>query len=937
MKELFDFVALDIETTGFDFELNEIIEIGAFRFKKGEPVDQFSIFIKPQKKVPEFIKQLTHITDEQLASGTNLPDALGKMKNYLKDDIVVCHNASFDIGFLNRKLISCNISEIGNTIFDTLDLSRIYLPITVNHKLGTVAEYFNIDLSQAHRAYYDAKATGEILIKILDFIDDTIDLATNNFLLEIANYGDLEVKEFLRRIVDYQRKNALLQRKKQGTIDFHNRNYIEHNIKAENLNIDDIFGEKGVFQEKFDDYEMRNGQIEMAKAIEVNFKKREYLLVEAGTGEGKSLAYLVPSIFYTNKNNTKVVISTNTKNLQEQLFYKDLPLLKECINVPFRATLLKGRGNYICVRKWAELTINLQKIVSQYEAKSLLNFVVWKKFTKTGDISENSSYNPKRDQSAWKKLVADRHFCLGKKCPYYNQCFLMDVRKKADESNLVIINHYLMLADVQNENGALGDYEQLVVDEAHNLPQLASAELGITYSYADFNSFLNQIFSTKGKYQAGVLIQLKSANTKSKYDQQKLVDNKIEETKHLIEENLELFKLFFREIGRVVDQKGSYGKLRVRNLENFPFLNPYFDEVLEFLQQLSGKIMTLKNILSNVSSKHFVDYEKNYDNLTGALDHIDEIYDSMVLLSNPDMSKSAYWLESMQISDTDYPSGILNLAPLDVNKILNETLYEKVKSIVFTSATMAIRGKFKYFSNRMGLDLLEDGFVHELVVESPFDYDEQAKVVVSGFLPEPRDKYFPMQSIQIIVDSIKVAKRGTMILFTSYKDLNYCYEELNSALQGEEITLLAQGKGISRNAMIQEFKNKDNAVLLGTSSFWEGVDVRGDSLSLLILYKIPFMVPSDPIVESFLEKLESEGKNSFMHYMMPNALLRYRQGFGRLIRHKTDRGIVLVLDNRIQKKRYGQYFQETVPAKTYFPSTAIELHDILGNWFYRQK
>jgi len=190
-----------------------------------------------------------------------------------------------------------------------------------------------------------------------------------------------------------------------------------------------------------------------------------------------------------------------------------------------------------------------------------------------------------------------------------------------------------------------------------------------------------------------------------------------------------------------------------------------------------------------------------------------------------------------------------------------------------------------------------------------------------------------MQSIEIIRDSIKVSKRGTMILFTSYKDLNYCYEQLNMSFQADDITLLAQGKGISRSAMLQEFKSKKNAVLLGTSSFWEGVDVRGDSLSLLILYKIPFMVPSDPIVEAFLEKLEGEGKNSFMHYMMPNALLRYRQGFGRLIRHKSDRGIVLVLDNRIQKKRYGQYFRETVPAKTFFPSTAIELHDILGSWF----
>ncbi len=933
MRELIDFVALDIETTGFDFVENEIIEIGAFRFKNGKPVDEFSIFIKPLKEVPEFIKQLTHITDEQLAGGVSLPDALEEMKKYLKKDIVVCHNAGFDIGFINRKLISCGMEELDNEIMDTLDISRAYLPVTLNHKLGTVAEFFNIDLSNAHRAYFDAKATGEILLNLLDFIDDKIELSTNNFMWEIAEYAELPIREFIRRVIEFQKKNVLIKNKKTGKIDFHNRNYIEHNVIAEDMTVDDVFGTGGIFEDKFDDYELRSGQIEMAEAIEHNFTQREYLLVEAGTGVGKSLAYLLPSIFFTNKNNSKVIISTNTKNLQEQLFYKDLPLIKDCVNVPFKATLLKGRGNYICARKWAEATIDLRRMMSPFEARALLNFVVWKKFTQTGDIAENSCYNSKRDSSAWKKLVADRHFCLGKKCPYNKQCFLMDVRKKAEESNLVIINHYLMLADIQTENGALGEYDHLVIDEAHNLPQLASAELGLSFSYADFVSFFNQVYSTRGKFQTGVLINLKAAVVKSRFEQQEVLNDKIEEAKFLIEENQELFKLFFSQIARVVQDKGSYGKLRVKDSDEHPFLARYIAEVIEFLQNLSGKVMALHNILSGVNSKIFVDYDKNMDAISGTMDRIAEFHDGMTKIYNPDMAKSAYWMEAMQVNDEQYPAGILNLAPLDVNEILNEMLYEKVKSIVFTSATMAIRGKFKYFASRMGLDLLEPGFLREIIVESPFDYLAQTKVIVGGFLPEPRDKFFANQSLSLIRDAVKISKAGTMILFTSYKDLNTCYENLNSEFYAQDIPFLAQGKGISRSAMLREFKEKKNAVLLGTNSFWEGVDVRGESLSLLVLYKIPFMVPSDPIVEAYLEKLEAEGKNSFMHYMMPNALLRYRQGFGRLIRHKSDRGIVLVLDNRIATKRYGKYFCETVPAKTYFPKSAIELHDMLANWF----
>ncbi|MDP8269622.1 MAG: helicase C-terminal domain-containing protein [Candidatus Tenebribacter davisii] len=939
MKNQFNFVALDIETTGFDFVENEIIEIGAVRFEKGDEKDRFSIFVKPQKKVPKFIKRLTNITDEQLASGENLTNALISLQEFLKDDIIVCHNTSFDIGFLNTKYKEKNLPEITNQILDTLDLSRIYLPFILNHKLGTVAEYFQVDLTNAHRAIADAEATGKILLDFIDFILKNIPMKINHRIFEVSNLllDKIGLSYFLQKVIEYQKETALLKKHRSG-IDFHNRNYIEHKPhKNDDPSIDDIFGKDGIFSKHFKKYEIREGQIDMANAVLDKFEKMEFLLVEAGTGVGKSLAYLIPSIKYTQRENKKVIISTNTKNLQEQLFYKDLPIAKDCVNIPFKATLLKGRRNYICEKRWLETAIDLDKMISSEEAISYINLIVWKEFTKTGDISENSSFNVIRDRRVWKKVSSDSFLCRNKRCPYYKSCFLMDIRGKAEESNLVIINHHLLLANMQSENAVLGEFDNLIIDEAHNLPHLAPVELGISLSYPDFNNFFNQLHSVWNKYQTGILVKLRADAAKSDFPSKKELLLKIEITEKLIDDQKNIFADFFKKIGDVVADKGSYGKLRVTSLEDHKFLSEDLEKIIIFWQEFSQSFMKITNIFSDVNKQRFIDYDKHKEALESISNMISEYHNTLTTMYNPGFKDFAFWMESFQTNDKKYPSGVLVYCPLNVDQILYDKLYSTVNSVIFTSATMAIRDNFKYFSNRMGLNLLEEGFVQELVVKSPFDYQKQTMVLVAGFLPDPKDRFFSSQSAEIIRRSVEITKAGTMVLYTSYKNLNEVYDILSEELYGKNILLLTQGKGLGRSAMLKEFQKNKESVLFGTNSFWEGVDVPGESLQLLVLYKLPFMVPSEPIVEAYLEKLEAEGKNSFMHYMLPNALLKYRQGFGRLIRHKTDRGVVLVLDNRIFTKRYGRYFKETIPARTFIPQTDIEIYDHLSKWFKKRK
>ncbi len=939
MKDHFNFVALDIETTGFDFIKNEIIEIGAIRFEKGKEKDRFSIFIKPQTPIPNFIKRLTNITDEQLASGETLTNALKSLSKFLKNDIVICHNTSFDIGFLNAKYKEKGLPKIFNQTLDTLDLSRIYLPFIVNHKLGTVAEYFKIDLSNAHRAIFDAKATGDILLELIDFILKNIPMRINHRLFEVSNLqlNNIGLSRFIEKIVEHQKTTALLTKQKSG-IDFHNRNYIEHNPKkAEDISIDTVFGKNGIFSKHFDKYELREGQIDMAKAVLDNFEKMEFLLVEAGTGVGKSLAYLIPSIKYTHRETKKVIISTNTKNLQEQLFYKDLPIVKDCVNIPFKATLLKGRNNYICEKRWLESALDLDKIISSEEVNSYMNLIVWKEFTKTGDISENSSFNMNRDRRVWKKVSSDSFLCRKRRCPHFKSCFLMDIRGKAEVSNLVIINHHLLLANMQSENAVLGEFDNLIIDEAHNLPHLAPTELGVSLSYPDFNNFFNQLHSVWNKYQTGILVRLRITAKKSDFPSKKELLLRIEETEKLIDDKKDIFAEFFKKIGDVVNEKGSYGKLRIVNTDDHVFLTEDLEKIIIFWQEFSRSFMSVKNILGDVNKQRFIEYDKHKEALDSIVNMISEYHNVLSIMYNPELKDFAYWMESFQTSDKKYPSGVLVYCPLNIDRILNDKLYSTVDSIVFTSATIAIRNNFKYFANRMGLNLLEEGFVQELVVKSPFDYQKQTMVLVAGFLPDPKDRFFSSQSIEIIRNAVEITKAGTMVLYTSYKNLNEAYDTLSEEMYSKDILLLTQGKGLGRSAMLKEFQKNKNSVLFGTNSFWEGVDVSGESLQLLVLYKLPFMVPSEPIVEAYLEKLEAEGKNSFMHYMLPNALLKYRQGFGRLIRHKTDRGVVLVLDNRIFTKRYGQYFKDTIPARTFIPQTDIEIYDHLSKWFKNRR
>jgi ATP-dependent DNA helicase DinG len=948
-----DFIVLDLETTGFDFEKNEIIEIAALHFADGGIKDTFSTFVKPKGEVPAFIKKLTHITDEMLRTGIGIHSALVKLKKFIGDMPVVCHNTRFDIEFLNTKLQAEGMQQVYNKTWDTLTLGRIYLPDARNHKLTTLVEYFGLELEGAHRAINDAEATGWLLLKEIDFITRNIDYKTNHLLYEMSisaqEYGDLD--DILSIIVEEQNKTALTYKQKPDYF-LPDLTYVKNELEeGKELTVTDIFGEQGSLASIFKGYEFRAGQLKMAECIKSAFEDEKHLLVEAGTGVGKSLAYLVPAMQYSWAHDSRVIISTNTKNLQEQIFTKDLPLLKKCLNIPFEAVLLKGRGNYICEKKWQEVMKTWQRNAAAWELRDLMKLIVWKKFSQTGDIVENTSFNTGKMSSTWKKVVADRHFCLGRRCTSAGSCHFMQKRVLADNANLVVINHHLLLADAVSDNSVLGEYERLVIDEAHNLPGTAHTELGFSLSWPDFQGFFRQLFHIRKDYQSGELISLKKDLHSSNMPeaQRDGVIATIENLINVIDECEDIFKPFFWEMGEIVKICTKYGKLSYfTDKEEYKFARLNEKPDFSFVQQIPLLMTCLETILKSVKklglnlngidSSRLQNYDQHLESMERIAGRLDEFRENLEAFIEPDYDDYAYWFSILNIADAEYPAGVLNVVPLDISSQMSEYFYDKKDSIVFTSATLAIRGVFKYYERRMGLPLTENSKVRLEIVDSPFDYSKQSMVINTAFLPIYSDPYFFGQAMELITQASKRVPGGTLVLFTSYQDMDNAYKKLAEKLP-TDTTLMIQSRSSSRASLLKQFQEDGKGVLLGTSSFWEGVDVPGEALSQIIIYKLPFPSPGDPVVEAYTKKLSRNNKPPFEYYTLPEALLKYRQGYGRLIRSVKDTGVVIVLDNRIARKhdRYGKYFVQVIPAKTIFSRNPEETISRIANWFLEKK
>ena len=690
-------------------------------------------------------------------------------------------------------------------------------------------------------------------------------------------------------------------------------------IFLEDIDIKNYFSKDGILAKEIKAFEYRQEQEEMAQYIQEAINEDRKIIVEAGTGTGKTLAYLIPAIKWAVANKKKVIIATNTINLQEQLLLKDIPLAKSIIKDEFSYVLVKGRNNYVCKRLFNELALgkNIDIETFSIEAREQIEYILkWGNKTKTGDKAE-LPFEVYPD--VWELVQSTTELCLGKKCPYRKECFYMKTRMEKMEADILISNHHVFFADLNvraetdfdSEYLILPRYDMVIFDEAHNIESVARSYFSVEVSKISFTRLLNRIYQKKNKRkkEKSALIRVEDTiDEKDLEDSQQYIYllNTLKEEISILQN---IGDEYFDEI-RKIYETNTEAPIR-KSLNNFEMTKSRFLETLrdkkDIFQSKLADFLTLMMSFNNV-----IDEEKDKNpeviNFNNHLKMFKAYIDSFKFINSFEDDNYIYWLDI----NSKRTNVVLTATPLNIAQKLSTVLFDNLDRLVFASATIVVNGSFDYFKKSLGLD--EEDCI-EAIIKSPFDYNEQMSVYIPSDIQDSENiNAFVSDASRFILNILLKTNGKAFILFTSYTMLNQIYYSISKKLKDKGFEVFLHGDK-PRSQLIKEFKEAENPILFGTTSFWEGVDVQGENLSNVIITKLPFLVPTDPVVSAISKKIEENGGNSFTDFQLPEAIIKFKQGVGRLIRKKTDSGNIFILDNRILKKRYGSLFINALPSQ----------------------
>ncbi len=827
-------VAIDIETTGLNDERDAIIEIGAVKFKGHRVEDEWTALINPGRHIPEFITALTGISDVEVRNAPRLREVARELEAFVGDAPVVGHNVRFDLGFIQKQAGILQYNEI----IDTYELAAVLMPTASRYNLGSLGKQLGILLPATHRALDDARVTMAAFNKLLELARELpLDL-----LAEIVRHGEVlewDANWAFQEIMRSRSKEGIKAKKvkKESPSFFDDSKYPplddpERPIPLDADEVASILEYGGPFSQYFESFEQRPEQIAMIRAVSDALSHGNHLMVEAGTGVGKSFAYLVPAALFAVQNNTRVVVSTNTINLQDQLIQRDLPNLSQALNLDFRFSVLKGRSNYLCPRRLENMRHFGPRNAD--EMRVLAKVMVWQLNNSSGDRSEINLTGP-TEREVWNRLSAEDDACTtetcikrtGGACPFHR------AKTASQSAHVLVVNHALLLSDVATGSKVLPEYSHLIIDEGHHLESATTNALSFRLSQYDMDRMMKEVGGTN----TGVLGRLLGETNETLRPAdfgllQQKVNRATDMTFRIEQMNREFFNVLgeFARLQREGQPQSNYN-WQSRILPATRTL-PYWDEVEMAWDATGETLRNLLNELSNIYKAAAELYADGHDELEDVMGDISNVFRRLTeaeanitgMISKP-ANGTVYWIE-VQPNQNRLS---LNAAPLSVASLVEKHIWHEKRSVILTSATLTAHGEFQYLRNTLGADEAD-----EMQLGSPYDYESAALLYIANDIPEPNQHGYEQILNKTILNTAKATGGRMLVLFTSYAALKKTSHAITGPLAREEIYVYEQGDGASPNALLESFKATDRAVLLGTKSFWEGVDVPGEALSALV-------------------------------------------------------------------------------------------------------
>jgi len=927
------FCFIDFETTGFDPREDEIIEIGAVKLEGKEEVGRLSSLVNPGIKIPQGVTRLTGIDDGMVSACPKMGEFFPELENFIASSIVVAYTR-FEEEFLKVLYERYGNRKFKNPFIDAMDIAIMLMPSLKGHRLEDLTTLWGLNARDSHRALSDAITLSQVFDYLLNGIYQ-MHPSIIGTLLDHAPEGS-GITQLLSKIL-YEitggRKVPRLVLDEIVPVDREWENVQPlcgdgSGVAITKEEICDFFSQDGPLSEQFQEYEEREEQVLMAEAVRGAYSEGKILVVEAGTGTGKSLAYLFPSVARSKERGLPIIVSTKTLNLQDQLFTKDLPILSFSLGEnSFRYSVLKGYPNYVCLRKLQAL-ISSKRILEEGQIGILGMLITWIAEGCEGDVS---LLNVSNLRGLEYEVLSDHRECAAERCFFARnrECFYRRALFRAKRSNIVVVNHSLLLT------GLSIPCESLVIDEAHALEDVATDQFSVEVSYFGTRKFLE--FLAKSKVGTGFLFDyaesLSDVLTVKDLERVKNVISDAKRATYDAIDSLELLFLalseFYEGIEEYETEDIRFSQARQDSIE-YEALLTEAESFSKSLDALVEKLEKAYGIIKACAIEDSDETESLLVELAGKIARLKDIRLALEMVFDESCEERVRWA-------TVAPSSRLSLqalrsSPIDVGFNLYSTLYSSFDSIVMTSATLTVNGSFEFFCSRLGLELLEPERLEVLALPSSFDFTEQMQLLVLEEIPDPRTFEYAGLLPDLIIEAIVASGGGALVLFTNRKLMLDVYDKVSKRLAEAGLEVYCQEHSLSRRRITEQFVLSESASLFGTASFWEGVDAKGRTLRLVIVTRIPFESPGKPVFEARCESLKKKGISDFASLSLPLAALRLKQGVGRLIRTRNDIGQVLITDPRIVTEAYGRVLLASLPQGKVLRVKREELKEVIDSF-----